>query len=112
MKRTSIPKKGKLFYILLGAMIIFINVPIVIVLILTQQALANSHAQLQSILNDVLSVQMEYIQGSNPGHNPTDTSVTRAFFHGGTSGSSEACTMTTSHNLYSTPLNAVSRGVE
>jgi|GEM_PF-7034850 len=65
-------RKGKFFYLLLGALIAFVNVPMVIVLILSQQALTASHSQLQSILNDVLPVQLNYIQGSNPGRNHAD----------------------------------------
>lgn len=65
-------RKGKLFYLLLGALIAFVNVPMIIMLILSQQALTASHSQLQSILNDVLPVQLDYIQGSNPGRNHAD----------------------------------------
>lgn len=62
-------QKGKTFYSLLGLLVVFINVPILIALLFTQNTLARSHEALQTMLGAAQEAQMQLIQDVNPGRN-------------------------------------------
>ncbi len=62
-------RRGKLFYSILGLLLVFIYVPVLVSLILSQQVMSRSNETMYSILGVAQETEMEYIQEISPGRN-------------------------------------------